>query len=40
MQEKRRIIETTLYAGAVTAVAYIIFAVFLKASLPIGTVFR
>jgi hypothetical protein len=40
MQEKKKIIKAVSWAIGVTAAAYIIFAVLLKASLPIGTLFR
>lgn len=40
MQEERRILKAVSFAIAVTGVTYVIFAILLKASLPIGAIFR
>jgi len=40
MQEKKKILKAISFAIAVTGVTYVIFAILLKASLPIGVIFR
>jgi len=40
MQEERKILKAVSFAIAVTGVTYVIFAILLKASLPIGAIFR
>lgn len=40
MQEERKILKAISFAVAVTGITYVIFAVLLKASLPIGVLFR
>lgn len=40
MQEEKKILKAVSFAIAVTGVTYVIFAILLKASLPIGAIFR
>jgi hypothetical protein len=40
MQEERKILKAVSFAIAVTGVTYVIFAILLRASLPIGVIFR
>jgi len=40
MQEKKRFVKAFISAGMVTGVTYVIFGLLLKASLPIGVIFR
>lgn len=40
MQEERKILKAVSFGIAVTGVTYVIFAILLKASLPIGVIFR
>ncbi|MFH1931084.1 MAG: tripartite tricarboxylate transporter TctB family protein [Pseudomonadota bacterium] len=40
MQEKKKLFQTICWAIAVTGVNYFLFAILLRASLPIGVIFR
>ncbi len=40
MQSKKKILKTIIWSSANTIVTYLIFAVALKASLPMGSIFR
>lgn len=40
MQPRKKVLKTLLWAGGTTFAIYLIFAMLLRASLPMGTIFR